>query len=90
MVATQPSRRSPQDRRGCCGATTWALSAKDRVARGGVVVRSGRRASHFSAGAFLGYGDEPTPAVVHVTTTRDVSSRAGVEVHRTLHFDRLD
>jgi len=46
--------------------------------------------SHFSAGCFLGHGDEPEPAVVHVTTTREVRSRAGVEVHRTLHLDRLD
>lgn len=46
--------------------------------------------SHFSAGVFLGHGDEPDPDVVHVTTTRDVRSRAGVEVHRTRHLDRLD
>ncbi|MDQ3631585.1 MAG: endonuclease domain-containing protein, partial [Actinomycetota bacterium] len=46
--------------------------------------------SHFSAGAFLGHGDEPDPRVVHVTTTRAIASRPGVEVHRTRHLHRLD
>lgn len=46
--------------------------------------------AYFSAGAFLGHGDEDDAGAVHVVTTAQRRSCPGVVVHRTHHLDRSD